>query len=143
MLSSLFLFNEKDKIMYEATLNLGSIVPVVFSICKRREAKTTKKTYEELDMFTEPVEFNIISKQYVLLTESEEFMEKIFTNSQFKNLYTQIEKYIDMIFYTDRRGGNAKNAYIASFDISNAKSSEYETVMKNINLFVHCLLDYR
>ena len=43
VLSQIFLFGEKDRVMYEVSLSPSEDVPCIFAICKRKDIKTTKK----------------------------------------------------------------------------------------------------
>lgn len=78
VLTSMFLFNEKDKIVYESSLLPSSDIPAIFAICKKKEAKAMKKNYSDLDFFTDARSSSFISDNLVLLTESAEFFEQIF-----------------------------------------------------------------
>ena len=49
MLSGMFLFPEKDKIMDESVIIPQNKIPFVFCICKKKNAKTMKKNYNEID----------------------------------------------------------------------------------------------
>lgn len=78
VLTSMFLFNEKDKIVYESSLLPSNDIPIIFTICKKKEAKTMKKNYSDLDFFTDARDCSFISENLILLTESIEFVEQIF-----------------------------------------------------------------
>lgn len=141
MLSSIFLFGEKDKIIYEASLLPSTEIPVVFAICKKKEAKTLKRNYDELDLFTEPDAPSYMNTNLVLLTESPEFTFKFFQNGAFKKYYQKIEDYIEMVFFTDRRGyGKEKNALVTTFDITRVKGDLNEA-MSDMTHFTHILID--
>ena len=137
-LSQLFLFGEKDRIVYEVSLSLPEDVPCIFSICKRKEIKSTKKNYRELDEFTEGVSPSFMDKAYVLLTEDEETTNKIFSNKQFLSQYKKIEKFIELIFFTDRRKHKDKHGMVVSFELRNKYT---EADFYDMTIFTHMLAD--
>ena len=141
ILTSIFLFGEKDKVIYEANLSLVNEVPAVFMICKKKDAKTHKKNYDEVDLFTEIITPSKMSPNLVLMTECEELTDRFFSDKTFLEYYEKVEPYIDMLFFTDRRGfGKEKNALVASFDITRIKGNA-EQVMKDMTVFTHIVID--
>ena len=80
ILSQLFLFNEKDRIMYEVSLTPTEDVPCIFAVCKKKDVKLNKKNYRELEEFTEISNPYFMDKNYVMLTEDEDTTYKIFNN---------------------------------------------------------------
>ena len=140
ILSSMFLFSEKDKIMYEATLTPSNEIPVVFSICKKKDTKVMTKTYSEIEEFCESFAPNYLDSKNVLLTENEEFVSKLFLDKSLLKSYKKVEPYLDLIFCTDRKGvGNQQSAILISFDITN-KSLEPDT-LNEMTIFTHTLID--
>ena len=141
MLTSIFLFGEKDKVIYEANLSLVNEVPAVFMICKKKDAKTNKKNYDEIDLFTEIMTPAKMSPNLVLMSECEELTDRFFTDKTFVEYYEKVEPYIEMLFFTDRRGfGKEKNALVASFDITRIKGN-VEQVMNDMTVFTHIVID--
>ena len=80
ILSEIFLFNERDKIMYEVSLTPTEDIPCIFAICKKKDIKANKKNYRELEEFTEVSNPYFMDKNYVMLTEDEDTTNKIFNN---------------------------------------------------------------
>ena len=138
VLSQLFLFGEKDRIMYEISLAPGEDVPCIFAICKRKDVKTTKKNYREVNEFTEASNPSYMDKNYMLLTEDEETINRIFSNRQFFNQYKKIEKFLDLIFFTDRRTAKDKHGLVVSFELKNAYT---EADFYDMTIFTHMLID--
>ncbi len=139
ILSQLFLFNEKDKIAYETSFLPVDELPVVFCICKRKEIKSTKKNYSEVNEFTEGTNPNFLDSNYILLTEDEEITNKIFHyNQQFIQQFKKIEKYLDFLLFTDRRGSKDKHGLIVTFDL---KGKYDDSIFYEMSLFVHMLID--
>ena len=138
ILSQIFLFGEKDRIMYEVSLSPSEDVPCVFAICKRKDIKTTKKNYREISEFAETVSPTYMDKNYMLLAEDEETVNRIFSNRQLMSQYTKIEKFIELIFFTDRRTAKDKHGLVVSFEL---RSSYTETDFYDMTIFTHMLID--
>jgi hypothetical protein len=138
ILSQIFLFGEKDRIMYEVSLSPSEDVPCVFAICKRKDIKTTKKNYREIDEFTEAVSPSYMDKNYMLLAEDEETVNRIFSNRQLMSQYTKIERFIELIFFTDRRNAKDKHGLVVSFEL---KGEYTEADLYDMTIFTHMLID--
>lgn len=138
ILSEIFLFNERDKIMYEVSLTPTEDIPCIFAICKKKDIKANKKNYRELEEFTEMSNPYFMDKNYVLLTEDEDTTNKIFNNKELMNQYKNIEKFIDLIFFTDRRTAKDKHGLVISFEL---KGSYTEADFYDMNIFAHTLID--
>ena len=138
MLSGMFLFPEKDKIMYEAVIVPQYEIPVVFCICKKKNAKTMKKNYSEIDNFTEAISPSFLNENLVMFTENTEFIINIFKQPELLAEYKKIEKYIDTIFFTDRRNSKDNYAIVLSYEGTNIKDDE---IYKNFTIFAHMLID--
>ena len=138
LLSQIFLFGEKDRIMYEISLAPSEDVPCIFAICKRKDVKTTKKNYREINEFTEASNPSIMDKNYMLLTEDEETLNRLFSNRQFLNQYKKIEKFLELIFFTDRRTAKDKHGLVVSFEL---KNSYTEADFYDMTVFTHMLID--
>lgn len=138
ILSEIFLFNERDKIMYEVSLTPTEDIPCIFAICKKKDIKANKKNYRELEEFTEMSNPYFMDKNYVMLTEDEDTTNKIFNNKELMNQYKNIEKFIDLIFFTDRRTTKDKHGLVISFEL---KGSYTEADFYDMNIFAHTLID--
>ena len=137
-LSEIFLFGEKDRIMYEISLSPAEDVPCVFAICKKKDVKNTKKNYREINEFAEVVNLSFMDKNYVLLTEDEETTKRIFNNREFISQYNKIEKFLELIFFTDRRTAKDKHGMVVSFELKNAYT---EADFYDMTIFTHMLID--
>ena len=138
ILSEIFLFNERDKIMYEVSLTPTEDIPCIFAICKKKDIKANKKNYRELEEFTEVSNPYFMDKNYVMLTEDEDTTNKIFNNKELMNQYKNLEKFIDLIFFTDRRTAKDKHGLVISFEL---KGSYTEADFYDMNIFTHTLID--
>ena len=138
ILSEIFLFNERDKIMYEVSLTPTEDIPCIFAICKKKDIKANKKNYRELEEFTEMSNPYFMDKNYVMLTEDEDTTNKIFNNKELMNQYKNLEKFIDLIFFTDRRTAKDKHGLVISFEL---KGSYTEADFFDMNIFAHTLID--
>ena len=138
ILSEILLFNERDKIMYEVSLTPTEDIPCIFAICKKKDIKANKKNYRELEEFTEVSNPYFMDKNYVMLTEDEDTTNKIFNNKELMNQYKNLEKFIDLIFFTDRRTAKDKHGLVISFEL---KGSYTEADFYDMNIFAHTLID--
>ena len=138
ILSQLFLFNERDRIMYEVSITPSEDVPCIFAICRKKDIKLNKKNYRELEEFTESSSPYFIDKNYVMLTEDEDTTYRIFNNKELIDQYKKIEKFIDLIFFTDRRTGKDKHGLVVSFELKGAYN---EADFYDMNIFTHLLID--
>ncbi len=135
LVSSLIFSNDKDKLIYEISLS-SNLIPHVFCLTKKKEVKYMKKTYPDIDFLTQPSTNENISKSHILLTEDEEISDKFFNDRVFKGLYQEVEKYIDIIYFTDRQTySKEKHILFCSFNVNSMKDST------KITQFVHMLGD--
>lgn len=135
LVASYLIYNDKDKLIYEISINSPG-TPHVFSLSRKKDTKYMKKNYNDIDYMTQPGNLDILSKNYILLTEDIEISNRIFLDKNIKTLYNQIEKYIDIIYFTDRQTfTKEKHILFCSFNINNMTNSE------EINTFVHALAD--
>lgn len=138
ILSQLFLFNERDRIMYEVSLTPSEDIPCVFAICRKKDIKNTKKTYREIEEFAEIKNLYFMDKNYALLTEDEDITYKIFTQKDLLKQYKKVEKFLDLIFFTDRRTAKDKHGLVVSFEL---RTSYTEADFYDMNIFAHLLID--
>ena len=140
ILSNIFIFSEKDKITYEATISPSNELPCIFCICKKKEAKNLKKSFKEIDSFTIATYPSFLDENLVLLCENNEMMETMFKNKQFYNAFQKIESNIDTVFFTDKR--NAKDNYAIMFQFNIKINDLYNDLLfKDFTLFVHICID--
>lgn len=104
---------------------------------QKKEVKTTKKNYRELE-FTEGVSPSFMDKTYMLLTEDEDTTDRIFGNKQFVSQYKKIEKFIELIFFTDRRNHKDKHGMVVSFEL---RKKYTEADFYDMTIFTHMLID--
>ena len=138
ILSQVLLLGEKDRVMYEVSIAPAEDVPCIFAICKRKDIKSTKKNYREVNEFTEASNPPYMDKNYMLLTEDEETINRIFSNKQFLNQYKKVEKFLELIFFTDRRTAKDKHGLVVSFEL---KYSYTEADFYDMTIFTHMLID--
>lgn len=143
-ITSLFFPMEKDRLIYDISIN-SSDIPFVFCICRKKDIKFMKKTYPDIDFMTQAYDADFLNststssksanKNLILLTEEDETIDKLFDRT-LRNLYEQIEKNIDIIYFTDRQSySKEKLSLFCSFYIDNMKNA------LTITKFVHCLVD--
>ena len=61
-----------------------------------------------------------MDKNYMVLAEDEETVNRIFSNRQLMSQYTKIEKFIELIFFADRRTAKDKHGLVVSFELRSA-----------------------
>lgn len=81
MSTSLFLFPDKDKFNYEISMIPPQDLPLVFCMCKKKDVKSMKKNYSDIDYFTKPYFPSILPNNLVLLTEDMEILNSVFENA--------------------------------------------------------------
>ena len=134
LLSNIFIFSEKDKITYEATISPSNELPCIFCICKKKEAKNLKKSFKEIDSFTIATYPSFLDENLVLLCENNEMMETMFKNKQFYNAFQKVESNIDTVFFTDKR--NAKDNYAIMFQFNIKINDYYLKILLYLFIFV-------
>ncbi len=134
--SSLFYPPEKDRIIFDISIN--SNTQHVFCLCRKKEVKFMKSTYQDIDFMTNQYFPDYISTEsnLVLMTEDDELADKVFNKNLRKKLKI-IEKNIDVIYFTDRKTFSREELILyASFFIDSDSS-----VNICITEFVHELAD--
>ena len=124
--------------MYEASLTPSEDVPCIFAICKKKDIKLNKKNYRELDEFTESSNPEFMDKNLILLSEDEDIIRQIFKKNELMDKYKKIEKFIDLIFFTDRRSVKENHGLVVSFELRNNYT---EADFYDMNIFTHSLID--
>ena len=124
--------------MYEVSLTPSEDIPCVFAICRKKDIKNTKKTYREIEEFAEIKNLYFMDKNYALLTEDEDITYKIFTQKDLLKQYKKVEKFLDLIFFTDRRTAKDKHGLVVSFEL---RTSYTEADFYDMNVFAHLLID--
>lgn len=135
LITSFFVSNEKDRIIFEISINSPSI-PHVFSICRKKDIKYMKKTYYDIDFMTNLYTQELVSKSLVFMTEDDEVSDKLFSDRYLRSLYDKVEPFIDIIYFTDRKTFTKESHMLfCSFNVSSMKNSLI------ITEFVHVLAD--
>ncbi len=101
-MTSFFLSN-KDRLIYEVAINPTEEVGWMFCICKRRDAKALRKSYPDIDFFSNNYDPSIINDRLTVLSENIEIFMELFQNKNLLNYYKAVEPYVDVIYYTDQQ----------------------------------------
>lgn len=134
--SSLFYPPEKDRIIFDISIN--SNTQHVFCLCRKKEVKFMKSTYEDIDFMTNQYFPDYISQEsnLILMTEDDELSDKVF-NKNIRRKLKMLEKYIDVIYFTDRKTFSREDLILyASFFIDSDSS-----INTCITEFIHELAD--
>ncbi len=66
--------------MYETSLVPPQELPLVFCLCKKKDVKTMKKNYSDIDFFTKAYYPSFLSNNLVFLSEDMEAFEGVFAD---------------------------------------------------------------
>jgi hypothetical protein len=115
----------------------------MFCICKKRDAKTLRSTYPDINFFAKSHDPSIFNEKLTVLTESVEHFIEIFQNKNLLGFYKSVEPYLDLIYYTDQQTFcRDKSALFFSFELHmNSKSNERKLleITHFVNLFCDTL----
>lgn len=78
--TGIFLFNEKDRLVYDTAITPPSELPLVFCLCKKRETANMNKNYSDIKHLTSKADFYFLSDKLDLMTEDKEFIDEVFKN---------------------------------------------------------------
>ena len=104
-----------------------------------------------IEIFDEDVTFlrqlesikNLENNSNIILTSLNNLQDcllqnyRIFNNKELIDQYKKIEKFIDLIFFTDRRTGKDKHGLVVSFELKGAYN---EADFYDMNIFTHLLI---
>merc|ERR1711957_3134 len=137
------IFNHKDRIVYEVGIEpLIEDSGWVFCICNKRDGPTLAKDYQDINFFCTATEPSIMSDRLILYSESEDLYCDLFQNRNLFTYYKQIEKYIDIIYYTDQQTFcKDKNAIFFSFEIDLDVNRDKDSTLLVITHFVNLFCD--
>ena len=76
--TGVFLFNDKDRIIFDASLSPISEIPMVFCLCKKKETPNMKKNYSDIKHLASKADFYFLSDKLDLMTEDQEYIEEVF-----------------------------------------------------------------
>lgn len=145
LFSSLFYFSTKDRICFTFNISLQNDLPVVFCISKKYLIKSFKKTYSEVDEFTEQVNVPFISNDsnLMILSENYNFVKDLFNNTNISNLFNPLQHYIETILFTDCNNDTSdKCKLIINYDLSyGIRNSNRKEIFIKMNTLAHVLVD--
>jgi hypothetical protein len=75
----------------------------MFCVCKKRDAKTLKTSYPDIEFFAKTYDPSIFNERLTVLSENIELFIELFQNKNLLNFYKSIEPYVDLIYYTDQQ----------------------------------------
>jgi hypothetical protein len=96
-------FNDNDRIVYEVAIEPLEVVNWVFCVCKKRDARSLKRSYEDLEHFTQGYDPSIMSDRLTLLAENNDLFLELFQNKQLLQYYKVVEDHLDILYYTDHQ----------------------------------------
>ena len=140
LLSSIFI-TPKDRIIFQVSFKPNDDLGWIFCVCKKRKAKSLKKSYEDLNYFCEIYEPSSFNNYMALITESLEVFMELFNNKSLFHYYKNIEDYLDAIYYSDMIDMEVEGTNIFfSFNIDLTKTKQ-ERILLEITHFVNLFVD--
>ena len=144
ILTSLF-FNDKDKLVYQVAFNPVEPLGWVFCVCRKRDAKGLRSSYQDIEFFTKEYQPSVMSDRMCLLSENVEVFMELFNNKTLFPYYKEVEPYLEVIYFTDQNSFCKEQfAVFFSFDINltingSAQQRKFLEITHFVNLFVDTL----
>lgn len=142
LLSSIFI-TPKDRIIFQVSYKPNDDLGWIFCVCKKKKAKSLKKSYEDLNYFCEIYEPSSFNNYMALISESLEVFMELFNNKSLFHYYKNIEDYLDAIYFSDMLTMEVEGTNIFfSFSIDLTKTKQERTLLEIthfVNLFVDTL----
>ena len=142
ILTSLFV-TPKDKIIFQVSFDPIDKTGWIFCVTNKRQVKSLKKSYEDLNYFCETYEPSSFNNYMCLLSESLEVFMELFNNKNLFHYYKSVEDYLEAIYYSDMVSMYVEgNNIFFSFNIDLTKPNQERTLLEIthfVNLFVDTL----
>ena len=140
ILTSLFV-TPKDKIIFQVSFDPIDKTGWIFCVTKKRQVKSLKKSYEDLNYFCQMYEPSSFNNYMCLLSESLEVFMELFNNKNLFHYYKSIEDYLEAIYYSDMVSMYVEgNNIFFSFNIDLTKPNQERTLLE-ITHFVNLFAD--
>ena len=140
ILSSIFI-SPRDRIVFQVSFKPNDDLGWIFCVCKKKKAKSLKKSYEDLNYFCEIYEPSSFNNYMALISESLEVFMELFNNKSLFKYYKDIEDYLDAIYYSDMLNMEVEGTNIFfSFGIDLTKPKQ-EKILLEITHFVNLFVD--
>ena len=142
LLSSIFI-SPKDRIVFQISFEPVDNVGWIFCVSQKKQYKSLKKSYEDLNFFCQMYEPSSFNNYMCLLSENLEMFMELFNNKSLFHYYKSIEKYLEAIYYSDMISMYVEgNNIFFSFNIDLTKPNQERDLLEIthfVNLFVDTL----
>ena len=138
-----FFISPKDRIVFQVSFEPIENVGWIFCVSKKKQSKSLKKSYEDLNYFCQVYEPSSFNNYMCLLSESLEMFMELFNNKDLFKYYKCIEQYLEAIYYSDMISMYAEgNNVFFSFCIDLTRPNQERNLVEIthfVNLFVDTL----
>ena len=142
LLSSIFI-SPRDRIVFQVSFDPVDNVGWIFCVSQKKQYKSLKKSYEDLNFFCQMYEPSSFNNYMCLLSENLEMFMELFNNKSLFHYYKSIEKYLEAIYYSDMISMYVEgNNIFFSFNIDLTKPNQERDLLEIthfVNLFVDTL----
>ena len=142
LITSLFI-SPKDRLIFQVSFDPIENVGWIFCVSRKKQCKSLKKSYEDLNYFCHVYEPSSFDNYMCLLTESLEMFMELFNNKSLFHYYKSIERYLEAIYYSDMVSMYAEgNNVFFSFNIDLTRPNQERNLLEIthfVNLFVDTL----
>lgn len=142
LLSSIFI-SPRDRIVFQVSFEPTDNVGWIFCVSQKKQYKSLKKSYEDLNYFCQMYEPSSFNNYMCLLSENLEMFMELFNNKSLFHYYKSIEKYLEAIYYSDMISMYVEgNNIFFSFNIDLTKPNQERDLLEIthfVNLFVDTL----
>ena len=142
LLSSIFI-SPKDRIVFQVSFEPLEKVGWIFCVSKKKQSKSLKKSYEDINYFCQLYEPSSFNNYMCLLSESLEMFMELFNNKDLFKYYKLVEQYLEAIYYSDMISAYAEgNNVFFSFSIDLTRPNQERNLLEIthfVNLFVDTL----
>lgn len=140
-----FLFNQRDRIIYEFILNPDEAAcPSIFMFCKTKEANYLKRANKDIDQICH------IKKYYQhfdkeCLAENKEIIDFVLETEGLKNKFAILREIVEIVVFTELKDGIRKLVLVFEIDLNNIKKNEriFVEISKFCFMFVDSINDYK
>ena len=140
ILSSIFI-SPKDRLVFQVSFKPNDDLGWIFCVCKKKKAKSLKKSYEDLNYFCEIYEPSSFNNYMALISEDLGVFMELFNNKSLFHYYKDVEDYLDAIYYSDMLNMEVEGTNIFfSFGIDLTKPKQ-EKILLEITHFVNLFVD--
>ena len=138
---SSFFISPKDRLVFQVSFDPIENVGWIFCVSKKKQSKSLKKSYEDLNFFCEIYEPSSFNNYMCLISESLEMFMELFNNKSLFHYYKSVEDYLEAIYYSDMTSVYVEgNNIFFSFNIDLTRPNQ-DRILLEITHFVNLFVD--